>query len=151
MNVNKHIYGVKKLYKVLGVPRSTYYANLNHIISKREVENKKIKAEIIKIYKESKGRYGAPKIKDILIRNGFKISLKRTQKLMVQLGIRSIVIKKLKATLNKEVKEGLENVLKRNFSTTSINQKWVGDITYIKTQQNGWYYLASVLDLYSKK
>ena len=151
MNVNKHIYGVKKLCKVLGVPRSTYYAKLNHIASNREVENKKIKAEIIKIYKESKGRYGAPKIHVILIRNGFKISLKKTQKLMVQLGIRSIVIKKFKATPNRKVKEGLENVLKRDFSTTSINQKWVGDITYIKTQQNGWCYLASVLDLHSKK
>ena len=50
MNVNKHIYGVKKLCKVLDVPRSTYYAKLNHIASNREVENKKIKAEIIKIY-----------------------------------------------------------------------------------------------------
>ena len=57
----------------------------------------------------------------ILIRNGFKISLKRTQKLMVQLGIKFIVIKKFKATLNKKIKEGLENVLKLDFSTTSIN------------------------------
>lgn len=70
---------------------------------------------------------------------------------MVQLGIRFIVIKKFKATSNRKVKEGLENVLKRDFSTTSINQKWVGDITYIKTQQNGWCYLASILDLHSKK
>ena len=54
MNVNKNIYGVKKLCKVLGVPRSTYYAKLNHIASNREVENKKIKAEIIKYIKKVK-------------------------------------------------------------------------------------------------
>ncbi|WP_300376034.1 DDE-type integrase/transposase/recombinase, partial [Clostridium sp.] len=48
-------------------------------------------------------------------------------------------------------KEGLENFLKRNFTTNSINEKWSGDITYIKTQKDGWCYLASVLDLPSKK
>ena len=51
----------------------------------------------------------------------------------------------------KKPKEGLENLLKRDFATTSINEKWVGDITYIKTQKDGWCYLASVLDLHSKK
>ncbi len=55
---------------------------------------------------------------------------------MIQLDIKFIVIKKFKATSNKKIKEGLEKVLKRDFSTISINQKWVGDITYIKTQQN---------------
>ena len=45
----------------------------------------------------------------------------------------------------------LENVLKRDFTTTYINEKWVGDITYIHTIKDGWCYLASVLDLHSKK
>ena len=132
MDINKNIYVVKKLCKVFDVPRRIFYAKLNYTASNREIENKKIKDEIIKIYKESKGRYVAPKTHVILIRNGFKISLKRTQKLIVQLGIKSIVIKKFKATSNKKVKEGLENVLKCDFSTTSINQKWVEDIAYIK-------------------
>ena len=55
------------------------------------------------------------------------------------------------AIINKKVAEGLENVLKRDFTTTSINEKWVGDITYIHTIKDGWCYLASVLDLHSKK
>lgn len=55
MNVNKHIYGVKKLCKVLGIPRSTYYAKLNYIVSNREVENKKIKTlKYIKKVKEKR-------------------------------------------------------------------------------------------------
>ena len=45
----------------------------------------------------------------------------------------------------------LENVLKRDFTTTYINEKWVGDITYIHTSRDVWCYLASVLDLHSKK
>lgn len=70
---------------------------------------------------------------------------------MSELGIYAITVKKYKPHSNKKVREGLENVLKRDFTTTSINEKWVGEITYIHTTQDGWHYLASVLDLYSKK
>ena len=52
--------------------------------------------------------------------------------------------KKYKPYSNKKVIEGLENVLKRDFTTTSINEKWVGDITYIHTIKDGWCYLASL-------
>lgn len=47
--------------------------------------------------------------------------------------------------------EERENVLKRDFTTSTINEKWVTDVTYIHTIKDGWCYLASVLDLYSKK
>ena len=69
---------------------------------------------------------------------------------MRELGIKSIIIKNIDQCLEKP-KEGLENFLKRNFTTTSINEKWSGNITYIKTQKYGCCYLASVLDLHSKK
>ena len=59
--------------------------------------------------------------------------------------------KKNKPHSSKKVIEGLENLLKRGFTTTSINEKWVGDITYIHTIKDVWCYLASVLDLHSKK
>ena len=63
----------------------------------------------------------------------------------------AITIKKYKLHSSKNISEDLENVLKRGFSTTSINEKWVGDITYIHTIKDGWCYSASVLDLHSKK
>src|SRR5690606_7199738 len=44
-----------------------------------------------------------------------------------------------------------ENVLNQDFHTTTINEKWVADITYIHTLRDGWCYLASVLDLHTKK
>ena len=50
---------------------------------------------------------------------------------MSELGLYAITVKKYKPHSNKKVKDDLENVLKRDFTTTSINQKWVGDITYI--------------------
>lgn len=54
------------------------------------------------------------------------------------------------ASTQKSVDER-ENVLKQDFTTKTINEKWVADITYIHTLRNGWCYLASVLDLHTKK
>ena len=70
---------------------------------------------------------------------------------MKDLGLCAITVKKYKTHSNKKVVEDLENVLKRNFTATFINEKWVGDIIYIHTIKYGWCYLASVLDLHSKK
>ena len=114
---------------VLGVARSTYYKSFDKTKSTREVENEELKTAIIKIYKANKGIYGAPRIHHILGLEGFKVSLKKVQRLMVELGLCAITVKKYKPHSSKKVKEGLENVLKRDFTTTSINEKWVGDIT----------------------
>ena len=110
----------------------------------------------MKIYIDSKMRYGSPKITRILnqqLQNqGLKtVSLKRVQRLMNELCIKSIVVKKFKPySKNSGYTEG-ENVLNQDFSTTGINQKWVGDITYIYTIKHGWIYLASVEDLHTRK
>ncbi|MFU0825930.1 MAG: Integrase, catalytic region [Lachnoclostridium sp.] len=70
---------------------------------------------------------------------------------MKDMGIQSIVVKKFRYHSEKSSPEERENILDRDFSTTSINQKWCTDITYIYTIKDGWTYLASVMDLYSKK
>ena len=136
---------------VLGVARSTYYKFFDKTKSARQLENEELKAAISRIYKANKGIYGAPRIHHILVTEGFNVSLKRVQRKIIELGLCAVTVKKYKPHSNKKVAEGLENVLKRNFSTTSINEKWVGDITYIHTIKDGWCYSASVLDLHSKK
>ncbi|SKA83073.1 Transposase InsO and inactivated derivatives [Clostridium sp. USBA 49] len=70
---------------------------------------------------------------------------------MKKLEIKSIIVKKFRPTTSKSKIDNKENVLKRDFSTNTINEKWVTDITYIHTIKDGWCYLASVMDLYSKK
>ena len=132
-------------------PRSTYYKALVKTPSKREIERENFKAEIKKIWKESNLIYGAPKIHRKLLDAGKKISLKRVQRYMTLLEIKSIVIKKFRHHSPKNVIEEKENILNRDFSTTGINQKWCGDITYIHTKKHGWTYLASIMDLHSKK
>jgi transposase len=83
--------------------------------------------------------------------NGKKISLKRVQRFMSSMGLRSIVVKKFRPHSSKSSVVEKENLLNRDFKATSINQKWCTDITYIHTLKDGWTYLASVMDLYSRK
>ena len=70
---------------------------------------------------------------------------------MSVLGIQSIVVKKYRHYSNNRPVTERDNILNQDFKATGINQKWCTDITYIHTRKDGWTYLASVMDLYSRK
>ena len=137
--------------ELLDMPRSTYYQSLMKTESARDRENRLLLKQIRLIHTESKGRYGAPKIHFLLLKAGFSVSLKRVQRIMRKAGIYSITIKKFRPHSNRKPIEARENVLQQDFSTSKLNEKWVADITYIHTLRDGWCYLATVLDLYSRK
>ena len=135
--------------KVLNIPRSTYYKFLDKTPSKRAIENQKYESEILAIFKKSSERYGAPKIHKVLINQCFKISIKRVQRLMRKLKIASVVVKQFRPYTSKNEIIERKNILRRDFRTKTINEKWVVDITYIHTMKDGWCYLASVMDLHT--
>jgi transposase InsO family protein len=137
--------------KVLKLSRSSYYALQKKKPGKWVTENATLKKEIMSIYMSSKRRYGAHKIHKSLIKKGINISVKRTQRLMRDLNVASITVKKYKPYSSKAIVDSKVNILNRNFKTTGVNEKWVTDITYIHTQQDGWCYLAVVMDLFSRK
>lgn len=147
---SKEIYNVSLMCKVLDIPRSTYYYFKTKKPSKRSLENANLEKEIKSIYDDSKGIYGAPKIHKILSKK-LTISLKRVQRLMKKTNLRSVILKKYKPYSKKVKIEERTNILKRDFSTKDINEKWTGDITYIHTIKDGWCYLASVMDLHTRK
>ena len=115
--------------------------------------SKKLDTEIKSIYKESKGRYGLPKITKILNNKGVKVSQKRVARRMRHLKLRSIVIKKYNHAGNSKTDNTKEypNLLEQDFYAEKPSQKWVGDITYIYTKETGWTYLAIVMDLFDLK
>ncbi|MDF9761066.1 transposase InsO family protein [Peribacillus simplex] len=121
--------------EILEIPRSSHYQSLQLIVSNREQENKELMKQIHLIYLESKGRYGAPKIHQILLTKGYSLSLKRVQRLMSKASIRSITKKKYRPYPSKEKVIQLDNLLKRDFTTQTINEKWVADITYIHVKR----------------
>jgi putative transposase len=120
---------------------------LEKVVSNRERENKELTKRICEIHAESKQRYGAPKIHIILKKEGYNVSLKRVQRLMIKADIRSITFKKFRPYSSSGTVEERENLLNQDFTTTTINEKWVADITYINTLRDGWCYLATVMDI----
>ena len=137
--------------RVLEIPRSSYYKRRKNRLGKRDQENKRIKAEIRRIFIESKERYGSPRITEELRRKGMVCNRKRVARLMREEGLRAKMFRKYKITTkSNHNKKSDKNILNGKFESTRSNQIWSGDITYIKTDE-GWLYLAAVMDIYTRK
>lgn len=145
------MYPVKNMCRVFKINRSSFYKTLQCKYNSYTESNKILDAKIQELYYRNKRRYGAPKIHKKLCEQGEKISLKRVQRRMNLMGLKSIVVKKYKPITTSKAVVQRPNLLQQDFSTTGINQKWCTDITYIYTQKDGWTYLASVIDLHSRK
>ena len=130
--------------------RSGYYSWLNRGPSKRELTNKELDQKITTIFEANKSRYGAPRIARVLEAHGDTYSLNRIARRMQKMSLKAIAKKKFKVTTYSEhTKPIYANILNRDFVTTTINQKWCGDISYVRTYE-GWMYLTLVIDLHSR-
>lgn len=146
-------YPIQVLSRTLGIARSRIYRHLEGKVSSRRKASERLDQAIRQVYLESNKIYGAPKVYAALIRQGIKTSLKRVQRHMKAMGIRSIIRKRYRPCCSKQAKPVCHhpNILKQDFNTPTVNQVWCTDITYIYTLQEGWTYLASVLELHSRK
>jgi len=151
MDQNRSEFPVGKMCLVLGVARSGYYGWRVLKPSLREEENERLIKEIRRIHEVSRKIYGVPRIHAELRSMGFSCSKNRVYRLMRESGIRSRVKRKYRATTNsKHSLPVAPNLLNRQFTAVKPYQIMTGDITYIWTEE-GWMYLAVVLDLYSRK
>lgn len=136
--------------KVLQAARSGYYSWLKRPDGARRVSNRTLDAEIRRIFAEHKQRYGAPRIVDELNDQGIPCSKNRVARRMKVLGLRGIQAKKFKVTTDSNHNKPVApDLIGQNFTATVPNEKWVSDITYLWTDE-GWLYLAVVMDLYSR-
>lgn len=144
------LFNVERLCSVLEVSSSGYYQWLKALPSKRAIANEKLDNNIIGIFSQNRGRYGAIRITKELQAQGKIVGKNRVATRMRSLELRALAKRKWKATTDsKHNLPVAENLLNRNWSTTGPNQKWVTDVTYGWTQE-GWLYLATVMDLYSR-
>jgi len=135
----------------LGVSRSGYVAFLKHKPTKTELRRKEIKEDILKIYNDSKQNYGAPKIRQELVKSGETISERTVGKYMQQMHIRAQWVKPwIATTVDSDFSNELHNILDEQFNPDRPNAVWCTDITYIWTQ-DGFVYLTSIMDLFSRK
>ena len=149
MKANRSEFQVASMAKVLNVSKSGFYAYLKRPKSHRTIENEKLLEQIKVVHQKSHRIYGSPRITSELADKG-RPSKNRIARIMKENGIRSKTVKKYRATTNSNHDLPVApNLLNREFAATQPNQKWVSDITYIATDE-GWLYLAGVLDLYGR-
>lgn len=145
-------YPVRRQCQVLEVAQSGYYAWLHPQPSTRQQSDDLLLSDIQVIYQQNRCLYGSPRIHAELKKRGWHCGRKRVARLMRQAHLHSVRQRprRLHTTNSKHAYPVAANVLNRQFEAQRPNQKWVSDITYIPTQ-NGWLYLAAVLDLFSRR
>ncbi len=141
-----------KMCLVLGVSRSGYYSWETRPISPLHEENNRLLDHVIDVYEKSRKVYGSRKVTRALDRKGIHCSRNRVARIMKEQGLRSLRTRKYKATTNSKhnlpVAENLLAISKSNINAP--RQAIVSDITYIPTDE-GWLYLAAVMDMNSKR
>ncbi len=148
---NSKQYPIKMMCRVLEVSKARFYAWQKAPSSTRAMKDEQLLAKVVEIFKTSRSTYGSPRIHAQLQKEGISCGRNRVIKLMQLAGIKSKTKRKFKVTTDsKHDLPVCKNVLKREFNPPSENKAWVQDITYISTQE-GWLYLAVVIDLYSRK
>jgi transposase InsO family protein len=137
--------------KLLNVSRSGYHSWVKRPESRRSQENRALEAKIRVLHATSHGIYGAPKIHRDLVDDGIRCGKNRVARIMRKAGIRSRTKKKFKATTNSKHNFPVApNLLNQKFEVAAADHTWVGDITYIHTNE-GWLYLAVLLDLFNRE
>lgn len=144
-------YPVNLLCRVLGVQRSAYYAWRDRPGQVVPPEELALRRRMKALFKASRESLGSRTMVRKLREEGFEIGRDRTRRLMKALDLKVKPKRKYKATTDsKHNLPVAENVLNRQFNPTGPNQAWGADITYLWTQE-GWVYLAVVIDLYSRR
>lgn len=142
---------MKVMCQSLGLSTSGYYSWRGRPVSRREQVNEELLHEIRAIHQAGRATYGSPKIHQVLQRQGKPCSRKRVARRMLMNGIVAKRQRCYKRTTQAHaIRPVAANHLSQQFTATHPNQVWLADITYIRTQE-GWLYLAAVIDLYSRQ
>ena len=149
---HRHAYPVRVLCAVLEVSPAGYYAWRARSPSARSSANAELVAAIRRVHHDSAGRYGSPRVHAALRTQGRGTSRGRIERLMRRHGIRAIMAppRRVRTTDSRHGLPIAPNVLARDFTAAAPNRVWLADITYIPTDE-GWIYLAAVMDLFSRK
>jgi len=148
------VWPVVVMCRVLSVHRSGYYAWRTRAqtgqLGKRAQENHSLSELIREIHGSSHQRYGAPRVTAELRRRGYRYSRGRVARLMQRHHLQSKRRRSYRITTRSNHALASPNLLDRMFTAEAVDRVWTSDITYISTGE-GWLYLATVLDLYSRR
>jgi transposase InsO family protein len=145
-------YPITVLCRAVGVSRAGFYAWKQRRVSARAQADVALTAEIRQVHTRSRQTYGAPRIHADLAARGLAVSRKRVARLMrtAQLVGCSRRRRVVRTTVADPTASPAPNIICRDFYPAAPNRLWVGDITYVPTDE-GWLYVATLLDAYSRR
>ena len=145
-------YGLDEMCRVLDVSESGYRAwKRGGKLGRKRLTDSQMLTLIQSIHIELKGAYGSPRMVKELRERSFPASKERVERLMRENGIRARHKRRFKVTTDsRHTLPVASNLLDRNFTPKAPNRVWTSDITYLWTDE-GWLYLAIVLDLFNRE
>lgn len=146
-------FNLKALCRLLEVSRSSYYEWLQHQqrLPQRQQRQTAFDQAVAQLFANRKGCNGARRLQRQLRVSGYTCNCKTVAASLRRQGLVAKAARKFKATTHsKHSLPVFDNLLNQDFSATTSNQKWVGDITYLGTDE-GWLYLAVIIDLFSRQ
>jgi len=147
---------VRTMCRLLDVQPSGYYGwtrrGRERGPCQREARRLQLVESIRRVHERSHGTYGSPRVHRALKKQGVTCSRKRVERLMRQEQIRSTRHRRfrVRTTDSNHAHPLAANLLDRRFAQEGLNRTWVSDITYVATEE-GWLYVASVMDLCSRR
>jgi putative transposase len=150
IHAQKASFPVAALCRLVGVSRQGYYAYAHRPPSRRVVAEAELCEVIRKVFSESGETYGSPRVLRELKAREIRTSKRRVERAMRGMGLTPPAARRrTKTTIRDASHPVAPNELARDFTATRPNERWVTDITYIWTDE-GWAYVASILDLFSR-
>jgi putative transposase len=149
---HRRVWPVGVICRVLQVSRSGFFAWLKRPASKRERRRRELIGKIRAAHQENRELYGSPRVHRALLIDGEVVSRNTVARLMRQERIRAKNKRKFvpRTTDSRHPHPVAKNLLDRQFQAPGPDCKWVADITCVPTDE-GWLYLAAVLDCFSRK
>ena len=145
----RNLYPIQMMCQAVKVSPSGYYAWCTRPESRRRCYDRELTQAIRLLHAESGGTYGSPRMHAELNDSGFPCGRAKVARLMHNLGLKGCPKRRFRVTTKRGMTKA-SNLLDQNFSAVTINERWASDITYLWTNQ-GWLYLAVVMDLYSRR
>lgn len=136
----------------LGVSENAYYSWKKTRPDKKTAGTKeRLKERIGELFEESGESYGAPRISEVLVAEGFRCGKSYAGRLMREMGVKVRAARRFVATTDSEHPFPIApNLLERDFTAAGTGEKWVSDITYVKAGEE-WAYLTTMIDLADRK
>jgi transposase InsO family protein len=145
---------VKRLCEVLAIARSSFYAWQASAPARtaRAEADAALAKRIRQVHADSDGTYGVPRITGELRERGERVNHKRVARIMRGIGLQGLRLRRRhRTTVPDPAAAKAADLIGRDFTADAPNRRYVGDITYLPIGERGFLYLATVIDLHSRR